>query len=291
MIKCSAIGVDKMSKRDSVFRMLENKSCINLEVDYDIVKKLLHDGSEFFEVDSVGYVIDNYIIKDWKYNARCITLKDLEKKLRITDSDLFMSQYSEEKCLIYFELIYNLVQEIKRKYIDTSEREEIALKEENLFKIIRNIESIVDELGYDIQKSNDIYQIVEKDNIATAVAEKNTDISEKVISYRRFSLKGDIETKKEIILKLAEKIEPLRTKFKSTSYQGLMDDVQMLLNNLNLRHNNLEGVHKKDYVVAMKVDELEKWYDRTYDMILGIIMTSDYLDSKESVKELKLNIK
>lgn len=291
VIKCVVIGVDEMAKRESLFSMLENKTCINLEVDYGIIKKLLHDGSEFFRMDSVENVIDEYIIKDWKYNVRCLKLEDLEKKLEITKSNLFMSGYSEEKCLIYFELIYNLVQEVKRKYIDTDENGRIVLKEENLFKIIDNIENIVDELGYEIQKSNDIYQIIEKDIIATAVAEKNADISEKVISYRRFSLKGDIEAKKEIILKLAEKMEPLRSKFKSTSYNVLMDDVQMLLNNLNLRHNNLDGVHKKDYVISMKTNELEKWYDRTYDMILGIIMLNDYLDSKENLKELKLNLK
>ena len=278
-----------MAKRECVISMLENKLCVNLEVDCDIIEKLLRDGTEFFRIDSVGNVIDEYIIKDWKYNARCLKLDDLAKKLGVTHSDLFMSNYSEEKCLIYFELIYNLAQEVKRKYVDVPRK--IVLKEENLFKIIENIESIVDELGYNIQKNNDVYQIIEKDIIAVAVAEKNSNISEKVISYRRFSLKGDLETKKEIILKLAEKIEPLRSKFKSTSYNMLMDDVQMLLNNLNLRHNNLEGVNKKDYLISMNDNELEKWYDRTYDMILGIIIVNDYLDSKESLSELKAKIK
>ena len=65
----------------------------------------------------------------------------------------------------------------------------------------------------------------------------------------------------------------------------------MLLNNLNLRHNNLEGVNKKDYLISMNDNELEKWYDRTYDMILGIIIVNDYLDSKESLSELKAKIK
>ena len=129
VIKCVVIGVDEMAKRESLFSMLENKTCINLEVDYDIIKKLLHDGSEFFRMDSVENVIDEYIIKDWKYNVRCLKLEDLEKKLEITKSNLFMSGYSEEKCLIYFELIYNLVQEVKRKYIDTDENGIIVLKE------------------------------------------------------------------------------------------------------------------------------------------------------------------
>ena len=183
-----------MAKRECVISMLENKLCVNLEVDCDIIEKLLRDGTEFFRIDSVGNVIDEYIIKDWKYNARCLKLDDLAKKLGVTHSDLFMSNYSEEKCLIYFELIYNLAQEVKRKYVDVPRK--IVLKEENLFKIIENIESIVDELGYNIQKNNDVYQIIEKDIIAVAVAEKNSNISEKVISYRRFSLKGDLETKK-----------------------------------------------------------------------------------------------
>ena len=89
VIKCVVIGVDEMAKRESLFSMLENKTCINLEVDYGIIKKLLHDGSEFFRMDSVENVIDEYIIKDWKYNVRCLKLEDLEKKLEITKSNLF----------------------------------------------------------------------------------------------------------------------------------------------------------------------------------------------------------
>ena len=64
----------------------------------------------------------------------------------------------------------------------------------------------------------------------------------------------------------------------------------MLLNNLNLRHNNLAGKYKKEYVVNLNKEDIEKWYDKLYDMILGILTLNDYLDVNGEIKDLNLKI-
>ena len=45
----------------------------------------------------------------------------------------------------------------------------------------------------------------------------------------------------------------------------------MFLNNLNLRHNNLEGKNKKEVVASISKEELEMWYDKIFDMILSVL--------------------
>lgn len=279
-----------MTKRKSFFELLASGNDINLSVEYDTIEKLLYETGNIDRIYSIGYCIDTYIIQDWKYSNRCIELSDLRKKLKISNFDIMKSKYSAEKCLLYFELIYNLVRELISVYKNSNEEVFEINYWGDINKILENIEELLEELNYEIQKVGDKYLIVEKDIFATSVAEKNIDIADVVIEYRRFNLKGDVETKKEIILKLADKIEPMREKFKATSYNHIMEDVQMLLNNLNLRHNNLAGKYKKEYVVNLNKEDIEKWYDKLYDMILGILTLNDYLDVNGEIKELKLKI-
>ena len=280
-----------MSKRKNLFEILVEKGNVNFVVEYVTINKLLRQMKNVNNWDSIFDAIDCYIIHNWKYGNRCIELEDLRKKLGITDFEIRSNDYPAEKCLLFFELIYNLVQILISKYEDKADTSIRIINDYDVYKIISNIEEILDELNYKIEKIEDRYMIVEKDNVVIAVAEKNIDISGDIIEYRRFNLKGDVRTKKDIILKLAERIEPLRKKFKGTNYNPIMEDVQMLLNNLNLRHNNLEGKNKREIIIKMSNEELEMWYDRLYDMILNIFQINDYLTYSSEIDELKNNLK
>ena len=143
-------------------------------------------------------------------------------------------------------------------------------------------------MNYEIKtNTREQFVIIEKDKLTTAVAEKFPDITDTVIEYRRFVLKGNIEAKRKILDNLANKVEPLRKTLKNTPYTNIIEDINMMLNNLNIRHNNIEGPKKQEYTVNMPDNELEKWYDTTYDMILSALMIKDYNDKKEAIKELK----
>ena len=133
--------------------------------------------------------------------------------------------------------------------------------------------------------------IVEKDSILSAVAETNKNVADNVIEYRRFIMKGKINEKREILNLLANEIEGLKQEFKSTNYSNIMDDVQFMLNNLNIRHNNKSGKYKKQYVIDLPKKELENLYDLTFDMILSIFTISRYLKNKHTIENLKSNIK
>lgn len=279
-----------MAKRKNLFEMLIEKENINLEVEYKTIKKLLEQIRNVNDWDSIADALDHYIIPDWKYANRCVELYDLRKKLEISDNDIHFAKYPLEKCLLFFELIYNLIQKLIDMYNDPNNTRIKKINEYDIYKILRNIEELLEELNYKIEKVEDRYVIVEKDIVVTAVAEKHIDICSDVIEYRRFNLKGDIETKKSIILKLADKIEPLREKFKGSNYNPIMQDVQMLLNNLNLRHNNLQGKNRKEFIVNMSKEELEMWYDKIFDMILSIIQISEYLNDTTKISNLKQNL-
>ena len=66
-------------------------------------------------------------------------------------------------------------------------------------------------------------------------------------------------------------------------------DLFYLLNNMNIRHNNIDpdSINYKKWVADMSEQELEEWYDRTYDMCLYAFMTLDQDDHCKKIKELK----
>ncbi len=134
-----------------------------------------------------------------------------------------------------------------------------------------------------------------KDNAAIAVAESDLiseEISYKLIYYNHYSMKGDIEAKKQTIIQLAGSLEGKQAELSNIN-SVLKDDLFYLFNNLNLRHNNVDPSAKKKYkayVANMDDEELEYWYDETYQMCLLAFMSIENAERKKAFIELKANI-
>lgn len=109
-----------------------------------------------------------------------------------------------------------------------------------------------------------------------------------VIKYNHYALKGEIELKKSILLKMAQQLEPQRKSLHAIDSK-LEDNIFFMFNNLDLRHNNRSANDKsyKEYVAKMKKRDLEKWYDELYQMVLLAFLLLDNVDRTEKVKELK----
>jgi len=154
---------------------------------------------------------------------------------------------------------------------------------------LQQVLKVIENLGYMPLVDNGITDFVPKDQVAISVAEIiDTSLSYKVIEYNHHSMKGDLNRKKEILLALADRLEPQRDKLKHNNSQ-VQDDLFFLFNNLNLRHNNIdpEGKDYKPFVASMEKEELEKWYDDIYQMCLLAFLELDHIDRKDRIKELK----
>lgn len=133
---------------------------------------------------------------------------------------------------------------------------------------------------------------VEKSPAAISVAENEEipkEISYKLISYNHHSMKGNLQEKKNIILKLAELLEAKRSEL-SIVDKDFSSDLFYLFNNLNLRHNNIEPSIKgkfKQAVADMSSEELEYWYDETYQMCLLAFLRLEQADRKMEFNKLK----
>ena len=125
-----------------------------------------------------------------------------------------------------------------------------------------------------------------KSSISNVVDLNIPELKEILNQYIHISLKGDVRRKRELLLALADKYEPLSKKLKRHEYNSLDNNLGFLLNNMNIRHNNREGQYRNEIAATIEDNELEKWYDKTFKLLLNAFLASDYIDTKSELSEL-----
>ena len=237
---------------------------------------------------SLEVLFNSVLFLKYPFADNFVSVSDARNELGISKDDIKGNNL--ETMLDYFEFIFNITQFFILQY--NNRQLNVSLIDTNFInKINNNIQSTLEKLNYKLEKSEVYYYIVEKDAAATAVSEIYNDISDEVIEYRRYNLKGNIKRKCEILNTLANKFEAIRPDLKANNFSEIEDKTGSLLNNLDIRHNNITGKHEKDIVKNMSDEELEMWYDRAYDLLLMCFMFHHYLDFREEVKDLNKNLK
>ncbi len=275
--------------RRNIFDLMNDKE-IDVRREYIRIYKLFE--RDYFYNDygskiTIASYIEEKFWEDWDRRGRYISLADMLSSLKIKDKE-GLRENTVECLLLYIEVIINLIEMSGLKNVKKSC--DIYYKcNWKIYKLLQeNIERLLEDLNYEVKVLSDkTLIIVEKDMLLSAVAETNPNVADKVIEYRRFILKGKIEDKREILNLLSNEIEGMKPIFKKTTYSNLMDDVQFMLNNFNIRHNNLNGKNKKEYISNLDCDELEKIYDQIFDMILGLFVIDKYLKNKNNIDDLK----
>ena len=157
---------------------------------------------------------------------------------------------------------------------------------------IQQVLTVIEMIGYMSNAKDGVTDFVPKNQPAIEVAELvDSSLSYKVLEYNHRSMKGDLERKKAILLSFADKLESQRSKIKNIN-PSLEDDIFFLFNNVNIRHNNADPEGKKytAFVASLGKDEIERWYDDTYEMCLIAFLELDNVDRKVRVKQLKEDI-
>lgn len=117
-----------------------------------------------------------------------------------------------------------------------------------------------------------------------------------LLEYNHYVLKGDLERKKNILVKIGNALEPKKYEIKGINNQ-LYKDYFYLINNMDIRHNNCDSSDKSNYnkyFDKLTIKEKEEWYDEIYQMGLLIFLL---LENKErstritNIKNLQSNAK
>ena len=237
-------------------------------------------------------------------------------------------RFTSVDCLYtVFEFILDLYSEIINKdkfainYVTSKELEEIddysdyIPETEEQFEIwaeVRDHTSLMDQYDklrqrilYSLDKTNHEWKTLQDDNIiiveknvyasevSQIVSETNIEDAIKVLEYNHFSNKGNIQRKKEILIALANYLEPFRRELNNS--EELKDILKVnnqkviafeklfeMYNNFGLRHNNSNQYH-----LDLADDELEQWYDDIYTSTLFVILSMDESRILSKLKTLR----
>ncbi|WP_026497109.1 hypothetical protein [Butyrivibrio sp. WCD3002] len=199
------------------------------------------------------------------------------KNYAIIASNIDLNQY-----LLFCEMLLNVIAGLREYKVDSLEKVIKALDE--------TIKATIEKAGLEIREIDGDILIVEKNAVATEVAEKHAELAEIVIEYNHYLLKGDLKRKKELLKQLADALEPKR-KVLSGLNKSQTDDFFYLVNNMNVRHNNCDPKDTFKYnkkFADLSQAEKESWYDLIYEQGLSLFVLLDQQERNKKIDAFKV---
>lgn len=270
--------------RQNFFEKLESK--IDFQKEYEKIESLVLKPVVFGRV-SIEDDIERYF-KNWKYKANYLSFYEIREQLEFTYGfeEIIAVPYGYvESINVFFdycEMIINMI------YI-IPEGKRLS-HEDNINEIKRLVNYDLNSLNHEIRKVDDKYLIVQKDAAVSEVVELvEPTIADSILEYNHYVLKGDLEKKKNILIKIAASLEPKKSVIKGINNQ-LCNDYFYLINNMNIRHNNCDKTDKEKYnekFDILKSEEKEEWYDNIFQMSLLIYLLLENKKNSSKIKYFK----
>ena len=265
-----------------VFKELDNK--FDLFKQINGLSNLLSRETRYFS-DTFDWHFNHNYFRDWHLSSGMMSLYELKQALGLQDDSYYPT--NEYDAIRYLQCSFNVVNfasQKLRKYVDYTEFFSFCKKQ---FKYI------MEKAGLEIleDEAKDYYLIIPKNEKTRKVAELQSDknVVFKLYEYTANEYKGNIAKKQEILNVLANETELITKSYKKKQgdFYNIYDDLDFALNNFNIRHNNKDGKHYKKHIAELGHGELEKLYDKTYDLILDVILINDYLQGKTEFDNIK----
>lgn len=263
------------------------------KVDYKKEYKKLYDllFREDMDINSdhqSTYTVLSDFFTSFYFHGTYLSLQEFDEENGFNFPDPSRDNFKIEDLIMLMEYFYNML-------MGYMSLRNIPYSDIDAQFLMQHILKVCEAIGYKQASEDGFTVFVEKDAVATAVAESDLipdDLSYKLITYDHHSMHGNLEKKKAIIVRLASILEGQREKIHQTN-PSLEDDLFFAFNNFNLRHNNCDPVSKKfkPTIAAMDKKELEKWYDETYQMCLLALMEIEQANRKPMLDEIKAKTK
>lgn len=275
MLKNSVAWGDVVYMRRTFFDLLKD-SHVDVNIELQKLNDLFRQDCcyQWGESYSLYDLVSENFAKQYKRREHFLSLQELLNAISLECFDI--SEF--DKYFIYAEMYVDLI-----SILDGSGNKDI----ESQKQVIKcQIEMVISSLGYKFIVVDDRQIIVENNvfaNEATQVVTEFADIKEalSILEYNHFSNKGNIDRKKEILIKIASLLEPWRDDLNNNiAFKDVLklDNKKVLaveklfrmFNTLNIRHNN-DG----QQLTNMDNNTVEAWYDKIYTMSLFVILGKD----------------
>ena len=270
-------------ERKNIFEILNDKYDAKEEIGkidflFNNALLIIHNTLTFQQNQgNVEAVVQDRLFYNWKQRGACLSCEEIRKKLGI---DLTKSEQNDILTrLEYYLNIINLAN-TKLTYPNCQKTQQFAMLE-------KNIEILLDHLNYECLslKEDEKIVLIPKNPAATSVAEistKNTAIA--ILMYNHASLKGDLNQKQNLLLKIYLEYEKLLQKG-IDGFSEYFDKTRGLVNKLNIKHNNEKEIENLDN------KQLEEWYDELYQLLLFCVLIKDNVKRKNKAEKFLKSLK
>lgn len=232
--------------------------------------------------------VDRFCFTTWSHRSRCIDTKDFLETIDYP-ALLFRAQMGDlDSFLSVIETIYNFWH-LAMNYIEESSE---AFE---CYDAVNTLPNSMDECLSEYNQKAFYFPDEEKCIVAeaspqvTAAAEAvEPEVALSIVRYNHRQMAGDVSGKKVILRAMGDYLEGRKVEITGIN-ASLYDTISGSLNNLNIRHNNINPANKGKYkkaVAEMQPEELEKHYDDLYQLILLAILEIDNVERQRDMKAL-----
>ena len=279
----------KIMARKNIFSILASTFDISSEIyviDDHLTNKTVtyipHPLSTKYKIEKISILVDS-VFYNWKGRDTATNIQSFKQRIgipEILEKIVIFENSTEEEVITYLEYALNISELFRKKFI--SKASDFA----NFYMLEDNLKMVIEKMNLKILPDikHDGFELVVNNPEATLVAElMPEDVGIQIMRYHHHLLKGDLTEKASIIVMMAKKFEAIRKDLESKNYTKIASDTGFCLNKLNIRHNN----EKEEHVASMDKEELEDWYDYTYQLLLTCFLLHDYTNTRERIDSIK----
>lgn len=240
------------------------------------------------------FTFEQYIgdlqFSNWNLRGTFISLQEMRKAFHIAPEDFDCGSISEGQLLDFVQFLLNCCLRI-RSTIQVVQSQRIAFlaREDALEMLFQNCRYVLEKLNCEDKLDKENYEIyvVNKDELSSEVSQQNPDVEISLTDYRRIDNRGDLQRKGEILCTLSKRLEAVESKIKGTEFHSTYNDATFLLNKIGARHWTGKDKLANATFMKMSPEELEKWYDTAFDLVVSCLAAIPYLAVKDKIKDIK----
>lgn len=232
-----------------------------------------------FEITTMKYFISEYIFPCMLISQKYIDLNDFLRDIGLHDIG---DKKTFDDVFLFIEFIFLAIDSTPKNMAFRT----TLVDGGNIYDdILIKMQVVLDETNHEIREVNGHKIVLPKNYVVDQAAMLVSDtVAYNLYEYNHFSNNGNLEVKRTILKNIADYIEPILQKKKGNQAAILVSD---MLNNLNIRHNNLEGTKKKSFIIGMSDELLEQWYDKTYSAIVYLLISNEWGKIKTEYEQLR----
>jgi len=292
--------------RKNVFEILNDRENVDFElakiVKYIFEKPLFTKKGSPYDFDryTLADLIDNFLISEWKYASIAETVKDIftlakfDTKNLVVSSSTMLWNISMEQKINLIEIALNLYKLYCGNSNKLFQKHEIQYLAE-LDYLGKVLDGTIEKLDLQTKRNKGLYSLHPKNASTDIVIEKvkKENLQWELLDYDSPKHKNNlIEKRKKLALFatefcLVDSIE----KPKNNYLAQMLNDCNMILNTLHIRHNNETGKWKNQIIQNMTEAEAIQWCDIAYNLIIAILHARDQEKDFDLVKGLRLSSK